>query len=247
MNAGVAKSAQQEERRRALPQGPMRDRAGPSGDDMRAGLLPQGPMRNRAGPSGDDMRAGPMSAEVTGTEFCASFKENLQRNADPCIPAGESCPDALDNIRAGKCDPAALCAMEIEPEGDIVQLPQLGDLDTLANYVQASLMPFIHEFDANSMLDEQDVQRVGKLETPTVAFCKHASFCVRLRTAEASSDSIPIPTGYDTSAALTGFSEICNGFSMQFEKSFVKKKGVCSVCGAQGHNKRSCFKIMNLR
>jgi hypothetical protein len=88
--------------------------------------------------------------------------------------------------------------MEIEPEGDIVQLPQLGDLDTLANYVQTSLMPFIHEFDANSMLDEQDVQRVGKLETPTVAFCKHASFVfdcalLKLHLTVYQQDTTPLP------------------------------------------------------
>jgi hypothetical protein len=65
-----------------------------------------------------------------------------------------------------------------------------------------------------------------------------------LCTANAPSDFLP--TVYDTSA-LSSFSETGKGFDMDFEKSSVKKKAVCSACGGQGHNKRSCFNIMNLR
>ena len=233
MNIGVAKRVQQEERGRAL----MCNRARPSGDAS-------------GDASGDSMRPGPMSADVAGAESRASFKENAHCNADPGISAGdpfrEMCYDALDSIRAGKCDATALCAMQIEPEGDIVQLPQLGDLDTLAAFVQTSFAPLIDEFDANSMHDEHDVHLFGKFETLTETFkCKNVSRGVRLCTAEAPSDIKP--TGCDKSAALAGFSESGNGFQMLVEKSLVKKRAVCSVCGGKGHNKRSCFHVMNLR
>ena len=201
MNIGVLKRVQPEERGRAL----VCNRAGPSGDASSdaPGDAP-----------GDSMRPGPMSAEAARAESCASFKENARCNCDPCIPAGgparEMYYDALDNIRTGKCDSAALCAMQIEVEGDIVQLPKLGDLDTLAAFVQTSFVPFMHEFEANSMSDS-------------------------------------VSTGYDTHSALSGFSESGNGFDTHVQKSLVKKRTVCSLCGGQGHNKRSCFNIMTLR
>jgi hypothetical protein len=98
--------------------------------------------------------AGDTRAEVAG-ELDASSEENSKENSrsNLCIPA---CERVLDSTRAGKCDPATLCLAQIEPQGDIVQLPQLGDLDTLAAFVQASFAPFSHEFDAGPVHDEQD-------------------------------------------------------------------------------------------
>jgi hypothetical protein len=144
MNIAVAKAMQPEERVRVVAQESVRHPDTPFGDASAAA----------------------MSVELTGTEFCVSFKENSRCNADACIPTGDGmCLAALENIPACKFDPAALCAMQIEPEGDIVQLPKLGDIDTLAAFVQASFVPLIHDFDGNQMHEEHDAQRVGKLET----------------------------------------------------------------------------------